>query len=201
MKIGYVRVSTRDQNLDLQIEALEKAGCEKIYKEKISGTTKNLPELDKMIEQFQKGDELYVWRLDRLGRSVKNIIDLVLSLSDKGIIIKGFTDGEDTATANGRLFLNLIASPAEYEGELIRERTYAGLQSARARGRLGGRPKGYTKETISKLLLLSNIYKDITKRPEEIYKSPGLSRATFYRYAKILDHHTDEEIKKMSNKK
>nr|WP_294239227.1 recombinase family protein [uncultured Chryseobacterium sp.] len=88
MKIGYVRVSTRDQNLDLQIEALEKAGCEKIYKEKISGTTKNLPELDKMIEQFQKGDELYVWRLDRLGRSVKNIIDLVLSLSDKGIIIK-----------------------------------------------------------------------------------------------------------------
>ncbi|WP_294226518.1 recombinase family protein [uncultured Chryseobacterium sp.] len=199
MKIGYVRVSTRDQNLDLQIEALEKAGCEKIYKEKISGTTKNLPELDKMIEQFQKGDELYVWRLDRLGRSVKNIIDLVLS--DKGIIIKGFTDGVDTATANGRLFLNLIASPAEYERELIRKRTNAGLQSARAKGRLGGRPKGYTKETISKLLLLRNIYKDITKRPEEIYKSPGLSRATFYRYAKILDHHTDEEIKKMSNKK
>lgn len=201
MKIGYVRVSTRDQNLDLQIEALEKAGCEKIYKEKISGTTKNLPELDKMIEQFQKGDELYVWRLDRLGRSVKNIIDLVLSLSDKGIIIKGFTDGVDTATANGRFFLNLIASPAEYERELIRKRTNAGLQSARAKGRLGGRPKGYTKETISKLLLLRNIYKDITKRPEEIYKSPGLSRATFYRYAKILDHHTDEEIKKMSNKK
>ncbi|WP_295221098.1 recombinase family protein [uncultured Chryseobacterium sp.] len=199
MKIGYVRISTRDQNLDLQIEALEKAGCEKIYEEKISGTTKNLPELDKMIEQFQKGDELYVWRLDRLGRSVKNIIDLVLS--DKGIIIKGFTDGVDTATANGRLFLNLIASPAEYERELIRKRTNAGLQSARAKGRLGGRPKGYTKETISKLLLLRNIYKDITKRPEEIYKSPGLSRATFYRYAKILDHHTDEEIKKMSNKK
>ncbi|WP_294234842.1 recombinase family protein [uncultured Chryseobacterium sp.] len=158
MKIGYVRVSTRDQNLDLQIEALEKAGCEKIYKEKISGTTKNLPELDKMIEQFQKGDELYVWRLDQLGRSVKNIIDLVLSLSDKGIIIKGFTDGVDTATANGRFFLNLIASPAEYERELIRERTNTGLQSARARGRLGGRPKGYTKETISKLLLLRNIY-------------------------------------------
>ncbi|WP_294244829.1 recombinase family protein, partial [uncultured Chryseobacterium sp.] len=93
MKIGYARVSTRDQNLDLQIEALEKAGCEKIYQEKISGTTKNRPELDKMIEQFREGDELYVWRLDRLGRSLKNIIDLVLSLSDKGIIIKGITDG------------------------------------------------------------------------------------------------------------
>jgi len=100
MKIGYARVSTRDQNLDLQIETLEKAGCEKIYQEKISGTTKNRPELDKMIEQFREGDELYVWRLDRLGRSLKNIIDLVLSLSDKGIIIKGITDGVDTATAN-----------------------------------------------------------------------------------------------------
>jgi DNA invertase Pin-like site-specific DNA recombinase len=153
--------------------------------------------LDKMIEQFRKGDELYVWRLDRLGRSLKNIIDLVLSLSDKGIIIKGITDGVDTATANGRLFLNLVASLAEYERELIRERTNAGLQSARARGRLGGRPKGYTKETISKLLLLRNIYKDITKRPEDIYKPLGLTRATFYRYAKILDNHTDEEIKNM----
>lgn len=136
-----------------------------------------------------------------MGRSLKNIIDLVLSLSDKGIIIKGITDGVDTSTTNGRLFLNLMASLAEYERELIRERTNAGLQSARARGRLGGRPKGYTQETISKLLLLRTIYRDVTKRPEEIYKPFGLTRATFYRYAKILDHHTDEEIKEMSNKK
>jgi len=201
MKIGYARVSTKDQNLDLQIEALEKAGCEKIYQEKISGATKNRPELDKMMEQFRRGDELYVWRLDRLGRSLKNIIDLVLSLSDKGIIIKGLVDGVDTSTINGRLFLNLMASLAEYERELIRERTNAGLQSARARGRLGGRPKGYTAETISKLLLLRSIYKDQTLRPEDIYKPFGLTRATFYRYAKILDNHTDEEIKKMSYKK
>jgi DNA invertase Pin-like site-specific DNA recombinase len=201
MKIGYARVSTKDQNLDLQIEALEKAGCEEIYQEKISGSTKNRPELDKMIEQFREGDELYVWRLGRLGRSLKNIIDLVLSLSDKGIIIKGITDGVDTSTMNGRLFLNIMASLSEYERELIRERTNAGLQSARARGRLGGRPKGYTQETISKLLLLRNIYKDVAKRPEEIYKPFGLTRATFYRYAKILDNHTDEEIKKMGIKK
>lgn len=201
MKIGYARVSTKDQNLDLQIEALEKAGCEKIYQEKISGAAKNRPELDKMIEQFRKGDELYVWRLDRLGRSLKNIIDLVLSLSDKGIIIKGLVDGVDTSTINGRLFLNLMASLAEYERELIRERTNAGLQSARARGRTGGRPKGYTAETISKLLLLRSIYKDPTIRPEDIYKPFGLTRATFYRYAKILDNHTDEEIKNMGIKK
>lgn len=201
MKIGYARVSTKDQNLHLQIEALEKAGCEKIYQEKISGATKNRPELDKMIDQFREGDELYVWRLDRLGRSLKNIIDLVLSLSDKGIIIKGLVDGVDTSTINGRLFLNLMASLAEYERELIRERTNAGLQSARARGRTGGRPKGYTAETISKLLLLRSIYKDPTMHPEDIYKPFGLTRATFYRYAKILDNHTDDEIKKMGIKK
>lgn len=197
MKIGYARVSTKDQNLDLQIEALEKAGCEKIYQEKISGATKNRPELDKMIEHFRKGDELYVWRLDRLGRSLKNIIDLVLSLSDKGIIIKGLVDGVDTSTINGRLFLNLMASLAEYERELIRERTNAGLQSARARGRTGGRPKGYTAETISKLIIMRSVYKDPAKSPEEIYKPLGLSRATFYRYGKILDNHTNEEIKNM----
>lgn len=201
MKIGYARVSTKDQNLELQIEALEKAGCEKIYQEKISGATKNRPELDKMIEQFREGDELFVWRLDRLGRSLKNIIDLVLSLSDKGIIIKGLVDGVDTSTINGRLFLNLMASLAEYERELIRERTNAGLQSARARGRTGGRPKGYTAETISKVIIMRSVYKDPTKSPEEIYKPLGLSRATFYRYGKILDNHTNEEIKKMSIKK
>ncbi|MFP3598555.1 recombinase family protein [Chryseobacterium sp. SIMBA_029] len=201
MKIGYARVSTRDQNLDLQIEALETAGCEKIYQEKISGATKSRPELDKMIEQFREGDELYVWRLDRLGRSLKHIIDMVLSLNEKGIIIKGLVDGVDTSTINGRLFLNLMASLAEYERELIRERTNAGLQSARARGRTGGRPKGYTKETISKLLIMRIFYKDPTKTPEEIYKPLGLTRATFYRYAKVLDNHTDEEIKKMAIKK
>jgi DNA invertase Pin-like site-specific DNA recombinase len=98
-----------------------------------------------MIEQFRE-DELYVWRLDRLGRSLKHIIDIVLSLNEKGIIIKGIVDGVDTSTINGRLFLNLMASLAEYESELIRERTNAGLQSARARGRTGGRPKDMQKK-------------------------------------------------------
>ncbi|PWN59998.1 recombinase family protein [Chryseobacterium oncorhynchi] len=198
MKIGYARVSTKDQNLNLQIEALEKTGCEKIYKEKISGSTKNRPELDKMIEHLRPGDELYVWRLDRLGRSLKHIIDLVLNLNTQGVIIKGINDGVDTSTLNGRLFLNLMASLAEYERELIRERTNAGLESARARGRTGGRPKGFTKEKIAKLFIMRSVYKDITKTPEEIYKPLGLTRATFYRYAKILDNHSNEEIKKMS---
>lgn len=198
MKFGYARVSTKDQNLNLQIEALEKAGCEKIFNEKISGSTKNRPELDKMIANLRKDDVLFVWRLDRLGRSLKNIIDLVLSLSEKGVVIKGISDGVDTSTSSGRLFLNIMASLAEYERELIKERTNAGLQSARARGRTGGRPKGYTKETIAKLLIMRSVYKDKSKTPEEVYKPLGLTRATFYRYAKILDNHTNEEIKKMS---
>lgn len=201
MKIGYARVSTKDQNVDLQIEALKKVGCEKIYQEKISGATKNRPELDKMLEQFRQGDELYVWRLDRLGRSLKHIIDLVLGLNDKGVIIKGISDGVDTSTSSGRLFLNIMASLSEYERELIRERTNAGLQSARARGRTGGRPKGFTKETVSKLLIMRSVYRDYSKTPEEIYKALGLTRATFYRYAKILDNNTNDEIKKMQIKK
>ena len=198
MKFGYARVSTKDQNLNLQIEALEKAGCEKIFNEKISGSTKNRPELDKMIAHLRKDDVLFVWRLDRLGRSLKNIINLVLSLSEKGVVIKGISDGVDTSTSSGRLFLNIMASLAEYERELIKERTNAGLQSARARGRTGGRPKGYTKETIAKLLIMRSVYKDKSKTPEEVYKPLGLTRATFYRYAKILDNHTNEDIKKMS---
>lgn len=147
---------------------------------------------------LRKDDVLFVWRLDRLGRSLKNIIDLVLSLSEKGVVIKGISDGVDTSTSSGRLFLNIMASLAEYERELIKERTNAGLQSARARGRTGGRPKGYTKETIAKLLIMRSVYKDKSKTPEEVYKPLGLTRATFYRYAKILDNHTNEEIKKMS---
>jgi len=200
MKIGYARVSTKEQNLNLQIEALEKAGCEIIFKETISGATKFRPELDRMIAQFRKSDELIVWKLDRLGRSLRHIIDLVLSLSEKGIIIKGLTDGVDTSTINGRLFLNIMASLAEYERELIRERTNAGLQSARAKGRIGGRPKGFAKDTIAKLLVMRSVYKDLDKTPEEIYKGLQLTRPTFYRYAKILDTHTNEEIKKMEKR-
>lgn len=118
-----------------------------------------------MIDQFREGNELYVWRLDRLGKNLKHIIDLVLSLNGKCIIIKSLTDGVDTSTINEWLFLNLIVSLAEYERELIKKRTNTGLQSARARGRTGGRPKRYTKEAISILLIMSSVYQDPTKSP------------------------------------
>ena len=200
MKIGYARVSTVEQNLNLQIDALKNAGCEKIFEEKISGASKNRPELDRMIDQFRKGDELYVWRLDRLGRSLKHIIDLVLELNDKGVIVKGLTDGVDTSTINGRLLLNIMASFAEYERELIKERTNAGLRIARENGKIGGRPKGFTKETVRKLLIIRTSYKDEDQTPEQIYNSLNISRATYYRYVKILEQYTNDEIKKMQIK-
>lgn len=198
MIVGYARVSTKEQNLDLQLSALRQAGCEKIFQEKISGSVKARPKLESMIQQFRSGDILIVWRLDRLGRSLKHIIDLVLDLSEKGVTIKGLNDGVDTSTINGRLFLNIMASLAEYERELIRERTNAGLKEARARGRVGGRPKGYSRETVNKLLVMRAIYKDLSKTPTEIYTGLGLTRATFYRYAKVLDQYSDEQIKAMA---
>lgn len=200
MKIGYARVSTVEQNLNLQIDALKNAGCEKIFEEKISGASKSRPELDRMIDQFRKGDELYVWRLDRLGRNLKHIIDLVLELNDKGVIVKGLTDGVDTSTINGILLLNIMASFAEYERELIKERTNAGLRIARENGKIGGRPKGFTKETVRKLLIIRTSYKDEDQTPEQIYNSLNISRATYYRYVKILEQYTNDEIKKMQIK-
>ncbi|AFK05698.1 Resolvase domain-containing protein (plasmid) [Emticicia oligotrophica DSM 17448] len=201
MILGYARVSTKDQNLDLQIEALKKAGCEKIFQEKISGSTKERPELNKMLQHLREGDIIVVWKLDRLGRSIKNIIDLVLELNQKKVIIKGLTDGVDTSTSNGRLFLNVMASLAEYERELIRERTNAGLSSARARGRVGGRPKGLKAETVAKLKILRTLYKDTNKQPREIYQPLEITHASYYRYIKLLDKYSDKELEQMILKK
>lgn len=201
MIIGYARVSTKDQNLDLQIEALKKAGCEKIFKEKISGALKERPELDAMISQLRVGDTIVVWKLDRLGRSLKNIIDLVLDFNQKQVVVKGLTDGVDTSTSNGRLFLNIMASLAEYEKELIRERTNAGLSAARARGRLGGRPKGLKAETVSKLKVIRTLISAKDSNYEEIYTSLGISRANFYRYIKLLESHTDQELNQLKIKR
>lgn len=201
MVIGYARVSTKDQNLDLQIEALKKAGCERIFQEKISGATKERPQLDAMISQLREGDTIVVWKLDRLGRSLKNIIDLVLDFNEKKVIVKGLTDGVDTSTTNGRLFLNIMASLAEYERELIKERTNAGLNAAKARGRMGGRPKGLKAETVGKLKLMRSLNSNPDLDIVQIYSSLGLSRATYYRYCKLLEEMTDNELNGLVIKK
>ncbi|WP_460586478.1 recombinase family protein [Hymenobacter arcticus] len=138
MKIGYARVSTRDQNLELQLDALHKAGCETIYQEKVSGASASRPELERLLTQLRTSDTVYIYkldRLDRLGRSLCHLLQVVGDLQQMGVGLVSLTDAINKTSAQGRLVFNLFASLAEFERELIRERTHAGLASARARGR------------------------------------------------------------------
>lgn len=185
MKIGYARVSTIDQNLNLQIDALKSAGCELIYEEKISGKSKDRPELTKMFSILRKGDSVVVWKLDRLGRSLKDLIDLVSRMQSLEVGFLSINDSINTETATGRFTFNMFASLAEFEREIISERTKAGLNAARARGRKGGRPPGYTKETLSKIKAVKILYDQQDKAMKEIANDLSISRATAYRFLEI----------------
>jgi|ERR1035437_6822950 DNA invertase Pin-like site-specific DNA recombinase len=204
MKIGYARVSTKDQNLDLQLEALQKFECEKLFKEKQSAV-KERPELEKMLNILRKGDIVVVWKLDRLGRSLRHLVDLMSLFKDKEVDLISLNDNIDTTTPQGRLIFNLFASFAEFERELIRERTMAGLKRARENGRIGGKKKGLTEEAKKKALAALSLTEKNNKRPREdklsvddIAKTLGLSRATFYRY---LDWAKKEESSVNNNQK
>lgn len=177
MLIGYARVSTDDQNLDLQVDALKAAGCEQLHTDQASGAAKARRGLEEALKYLRTGDTLVVWKLDRLGRTVKGLVELVESLHSKGIQFKSLTDGIDTSTAAGRFFFHVMAALAEMERELIRERTHAGLQAARARGRLGGRkPKmDASKIDVARRLLDSGV------PAVEVAKNLGIGRATLYR--------------------
>jgi DNA invertase Pin-like site-specific DNA recombinase len=183
MLIGYARVSTTDQNLALQKEALEKAGCERIYEDTISGTRAERPGLTKALEMLRSGDTLVVWKLDRLGRSVKNLIALVGEINTNGIHFRSLTDSIDTGTTSGRFFFHVMASLAEMERELIIERTRAGLEVARALGRKGGRKRTMTDSKIdsAKKLLSSGV------PPRDVAKDLGVSLATLYRWIPASD--------------
>ena len=137
MKIGYARVSTKDQNLDLQMDALEKEGCTKIYHDTMSCTKSDRPELQEMMAHLREGDVIILWKLDRLGLSLKNLVELINQVIEKKAGLKSLHDPIDTTTSHGRLILNIFASLAEFERDLIKDRTMAGLSAARARGRLG----------------------------------------------------------------
>ncbi len=141
MQIGYARVSTTDQNPQLQVDALESAGCDAIYEERASGAQRNRPELKRALDRLREGDVLAVWKLDRLARSLKQLIETVEALDERGIQFKSLTEGIDTTTANGRLVFHIMGALAEFERGLIRERTMAGLAAARKNGRTGGRPR------------------------------------------------------------
>jgi DNA invertase Pin-like site-specific DNA recombinase len=186
MKIGYARVSTKDQNLDLQNDALLKAGCEKIYSEKES-SMKQRPELEKLMENIRNGDVIVIWKLDRLGRSLKDLISLVEKFNEAKVGLVSIKDNIDTSTPQGRLFLNIIASLAEFERDIIVERTKAGLAAARRKGRLGGRPKGLSEEKMIKAKNAKKLYEQGVPVPE-IVASIGISRASLYRYLNILEN-------------
>jgi DNA invertase Pin-like site-specific DNA recombinase len=178
MLIGYARVSTQDQNLELQVDALTKAGCKKIFDDKISGSRAERPGLTKALEMLREDDTLVVWKLDRLGRSVKNLVNLVGELHKQGIQFKSLTDAIDTGTPSGRFFFHVMASLAEMERELTVERTRAGLEVARQLGRKGGRKRQMTDSKIesAKKLLANGV------PPRDVAKNLGVSVPTLYRW-------------------
>ncbi|MFZ1829446.1 MAG: recombinase family protein [Candidatus Competibacteraceae bacterium] len=183
MLIGYARVSTHDQNLELQQDALTQAGCQKIFEDKVSGARADRPGLARMREALREGDTLVVWKLDRLGRSVKQLVNLVGDLHKQGVQFKSLTDAIDTSTPSGRFFFHVMASLAEMERELTIERTRAGREVAR-QGRKGGRKPKMTNSKIvsAKKLLASGV------PPKDVAKNLGVSIPTLYRWVPASAH-------------
>ncbi|MGI8403614.1 MAG: recombinase family protein [Thermomicrobiales bacterium] len=183
MLIGYARVSTQDQSLDLQVDALIKAGCKKMFDDKMSGSRAERPGLARALEMLRAGDTLVVWKLDRLGRSVKNLVDLVGELHKQGVQFMSLTDAIDTGTPSGRFFFHVMASLAEMERELTVERTRAGLEIARQSGRRGGRKRQMTDSKIAsaKQLLAHGM------PPKEVATNLGVSVPTLYRWIPAAD--------------
>ncbi len=182
MLIGYARVSTQDQTLNLQKDALEKIGCTKIFTDTASGVKEDRRGLEEAIDFLRTGDSLVVWRLDRLGRSLKHLIAVVTALEQRGIGFKSLTESIDTTTSGGKLIFHIFGALAEFERNLIRERTQAGLLAARARGRKGGRPKALTGKKVA---MAQELYNNKENSIADICKTLNISRATLYRYIKV----------------
>lgn len=182
--IGYTRVSTQEQTLDLQQDALEKIGCSKIFTDTASGAQTERPGLTDALAYVRAGDSLVVWRLDRLGRSLKHLIDTITDLNNRTIGFKSITEHIDTTTSGGKFVFNIFGALAEFERDIIRERTKAGLAAARARGRLGGRPKVPSLNSPKKIALAQSLYDNKDNTIDEICTTLHISRATLYRYIK-----------------
>ncbi len=177
MLIGYARVSTSDQSLDLQTDALFKAGCRETFTDVVSGSKSSREGLDKLLKYIRPGDVVVVWKLDRLGRSLKNLIDLIQLFNNKRVGFKSLQENIDTTTASGKLFLHIFGALAEFERELIRERTLAGLKSALDRGRKGGRPRSMDEKKIEQARALHRSQIPVS----EICKTLGISKSTLHR--------------------
>ncbi len=183
MFIGYARVSSKDQNLELQIDGLTEAGCLKIFSDKMSGINKKRPGLDDAISHLRKNDTFVIWKLDRLGRNLKGLIEFVGNLEKNGINFRSLTDGIDTTTPAGRFFFHVMASLSQMERELLIERTKAGLEAAKRRGRIGGRKRLMTPSKVesAKRLLNDGL------PPREVAENLGISIPTLYRWCPAAD--------------
>ena len=179
MLIGYARVSTEDQNLDLQKDALTKAGCERVLEDHEGGAKARRPGLEGALEYARQGDTLTVWRLDRLGRSLRDLIDLVNQLEARGVGLKSLEESIDTTTSTGKLVFHVFGALAEFERNLIRDRTRAGLAAARARGRNGGRPKALDP---AQRALAVKLYREKQHTVKEVCEMMKISKPTLYKY-------------------
>ena len=186
MLIGYARVSTQDQTLNLQQDALKKAECSKIFTDTASGAKAERKGLDEALNYVRKGDTLVVWRLDRLGRSLPHLIATMTDLLEQGIGFKSLTENIDTTTSGGKLIFHIFGALAEFERNLIRERTSAGLMAARARGRKGGRPHVLTARQLS---IAQSLYDDPKNSIADICRTLKMSKATLYRSIKTGERH------------
>lgn len=176
--IGYARVSTRDQKLDLQIDALKKYGVDRVFSEKMTGTRSDRPQLQELLKYVREGDTVVVWKLDRIGRSIKDLINIVSNFQSHNVNFVSLKENIDTSSATGKLIFNIFASLSEFERDIISERTRAGLESARARGRVGGHPRSDAEKVATALKMYhSNAY-----AVPEILKVVGISKTTLYRY-------------------
>lgn len=182
MKIGYARVSTKDQNLSMQVDALKEAGCAIVHEEVASGAKTARVVLDEIMRHLREGDTLVIWKLDRLGRSLRHLISLTTQLTEKKVGLISLNDPIDTTTAQGRMNFGIFASLAEFERELISERTQAGLKSARARGRKGGRPKGMSKKAEEKADIAEALYNNGKLSVKRIAEQLDISKTTLYLY-------------------
>lgn len=176
---GYARVSTTEQDTALQHDALNQAGCVRLFTDHASGKLDSRPQLDQLLQTLLPGDTLIVWRLDRLGRSLKHLIEVVTELGERGVAFRSITEAIDTSTAGGRLIFHIMGALAEFERQLISERTHAGLQAARARGRHGGRPPALSAD---QQVLLRQLYDERQHTVSQIANMLGIGRATVYRY-------------------
>jgi DNA invertase Pin-like site-specific DNA recombinase len=179
MLVGYMRVSTAEQNLALQRDALAAAGCERVYEDMCSGSVTDRPGLARTLDALRAGDALVVWKLDRIGRSLAHVVDLVGTLQGRGVGLKVLTGGIDTTSATGRLVFGIFATLSEFERDLIHERTMAGLAAARARGRTGGRPRLMTR---AKLRTAMAMMADRTNVAADVAEQLGISTSTLYAY-------------------